>query len=136
MIRRDYIMRMIDEFGKFLTALVGLKEEGKFEEALVKVEGLYQGMLDLDPKILKSVDKDEVLDYLQNEKQYDNRYLKLISELLFEEGRIYHEIGDPITAQNVLEKAKILISYLMESDTTFSFDWYEKLATIDSLLRE
>ena len=129
-------MRMIDEFGKFLTALVGLKEEGKFEEALVKVEGLYQGMLDLDPKTLKSVDKDEVLDYLQNEKQYDNRYLKLISELLFEEGRIYHEIGDRITAQNVLEKAKILISYLMESDTTFSFDWYEKLATIDSLLRE
>ena len=127
-------MRMIDEFGKFLTALVGLKEEGEFEAALDKAEALYQGMLDLDSKILKSMNKDEVLDYLQNEKQYDNNYLKLISELLFEEGQIYHEIGDPISAQNVLEKAKVLINYLMESDTTFSFDWYEKLATIDSLL--
>ena len=134
MIRRDYIMRMIDEFGKFLTAIVGLKREGKFEDALDKVDGLYQGMLDLDPKVLKSLDKDEVLDYLQKEKEYTNQYLKLIAELLFEEGQIYHEIGDPISAQNVLEKAKVLINYLMDSDTTFSFDWYEKIAVVDKIL--
>ncbi len=134
MIRRDYIMRMIDEFGKFLAAIVGLKREGKFEDALDKVDGLYQGMLDLDPKVLKSLDKDEVLDYLQKEKEYTNQYLKLIAELLFEEGQIYHEIGDPISAQNVLEKAKVLINYLMDSDTTFSFDWYEKIAVVDKIL--
>ena len=34
MIRRDYIMRMLDEFSKFLAAVVGLKNEEKFEEAL------------------------------------------------------------------------------------------------------
>ena len=136
MIRRDYIMRMIDEFGKFLTAIVGLKREGNFEEALDKVDGLYQGMLDLDPKILKAMSSDEVLDYLQNEKKYDNRYLKLIAELLYEEGQIYHESGDPISAQNVLQKAKVLINYLIETDSTFSFDWYEKLATIENLLPE
>jgi len=127
-------MRMIDEFGKFLAAIIGLKREGKFEDALDKVDGLYQGMLDLDPKVLKSLDKDEVLDYLQKEKEYTNQYLKLIAELLFEEGQIYHEIGDPISAQNVLEKAKVLINYLMDSDTTFSFDWYEKIAVVDKIL--
>lgn len=127
-------MRMIDEFGKFLTAIVGLKREGKFEDALDKVDGLYRGMLDLDPKVLKSLDKEEVLDYLQKEKEYTNQYLKLIAELLFEEGQIYHESGDPISAQNVLEKAKVLINYLMDSDTTFSFDWYEKIAVVDKIL--
>jgi len=127
-------MRMIDEFGKFLTAIVGLKKEGKFDDALDKVDGLYRGMLDLDPKVLKSLDKEEVLGYLQKEKEYTNQYLKLIAELLFEEGQIYHEIGDPISAQNVLEKAKVLINYLMDSDTTFSFDWYEKIAVVDKIL--
>ena len=127
-------MRMIDEFGKFLTAIVGLKKEGKFDDALDKVDGLYRGMLDLDPKVLKSLDKEEVLGYLQKEKEYTNQYLKLIAELLFEEGQIYHESGDPISAQNVLEKAKVLINYLMDSDTTFSFDWYEKIAVVDKIL--
>ena len=125
---------MIDEFGKFLAAIVGLKREGKFDDALDKVDGLYRGMLDLDPKVLKSLDKEEVLGYLQKEKEYTNQYLKLIAELLFEEGQIYHEIGDPISAQNVLEKAKVLINYLMDSDTTFSFDWYEKIAVVDKIL--
>ena len=134
MIRRDYIMRMIEEFGKFLSAIVGLKREGNFEDALEKIDNVYEGMLDLDPKILKSVDALELLDFLQNEKKFNNQYVKMIAELLFEEGQIYLESGDPISARNVLEKAKALINYLMESDTTFSFDWYEKLTVIENAL--
>ena len=38
MIRRDYIMRMVEEFGKFLAAIVGLKREGEYEEALKKID--------------------------------------------------------------------------------------------------
>ncbi len=134
MIQRDYIMRMVEEFGKFLTAIVGLKREGNFGDALNKIDDVYKGMIDLEPKVLKSIDVDELLDFLQNEKQFDNLYLKMIAELLFEEGQIYHESGDPISARNVLEKAKVLINYLMESDTTFSFDWYEKLSLIDQII--
>ena len=134
MLQRDYIMRMIEEFGKFLAAIVGLKREGKYEDALNKIDDVYKGMIDLEPKVLKSIDVDELLDFLQNEKQFNNQYLKMIAELLFEEGQIYHENGDPISARNVLEKAKVLINYLMESDTTFSFDWYEKLSLIDQII--
>ncbi|MCK5367093.1 MAG: hypothetical protein KAQ62_01030 [Cyclobacteriaceae bacterium] len=134
MIQRDYIMRMVEEFGKFLAAIVGLKREGNFGDALNKIDDVYKGMIDLEPKVLKSIDVDELLDFLQNEKQFDNLYLKMIAELLFEEGQIYHESGDPVSARNVLEKAKVLINYLMESDTTFSFDWYEKLSLIDQII--
>ena len=125
---------MIEEFGKFLSAIVGLKREGNYGDALEKIDNVYEGMLDLDPKILKSVDAKELLDFLQNEKNFNNQYMKMIAELLFEEGQIYLESGDPISARNVLEKAKVLINYLMESDTTFSFDWYEKLTLIENAL--
>ena len=134
MLQRDYIMRMVEEFGKFLAAIVGLKREGKFGKALNKIDDVYEEMIDLEPKVLKSIDVDELLDFLQNEKHFNNQYLKMIAELLFEEGQIYHESGDPISARNVLEKAKILINYLMESDATFSFDWYEKLNLIDQVI--
>jgi hypothetical protein len=134
MVRRDYIMRMVEEFGKYLAAIVGLKLDGKPEEALKKIDTVYEGMIDLDPKALKSLSIDELLGYLQIEKKFNNHYLKMIAELLYEEGLIYSEIGDPISARNVLEKSKLLINYLIEEDSTFSIDWYEKLGIIDNTL--
>ena len=136
MVRRDYIMRMIDEFSKFLAAAVGLKNEGKFEEALNKIDDIYRGMIEADPKVLKAIEPDQLLDFLQNEKQFNNQYLKLITELFFEEGQVYVESGDPISAAIVMKKAKVLINYLMENDTSFSFDWYEKLVVIDKVIAE
>ena len=134
MIRKDYILRIVEEFAKFLAAIVGLKREGKFDEALKKIDQVYNGMIDLDPIILKSIDQDELMDFLLNEKKFNLHYLKMIAELLFEEGQIYAENGDPVSARNVLEKARILIDYLMENDPTFSFDWYEKISIIDSII--
>lgn len=134
MIHRDYIMRMVEEFGKYLAAIVGLKLEGKLDEALKKIDTVYEGMIDLDPKALKSLSVDELLVFLQKEKEFNNHYLKMIAELLYEEGLIYYESGDPISSRNVLEKAKIIINYLMDVDSTFSMDWYEKLSVIDNTL--
>lgn len=125
---------MVEEFAKFLAKIVGLKQEGKFNEALKKIDDVYQGMIDLDPAVLKSIGADELLDFLQNEKKYNNIYIKIIAELLFEEGQIYIESGDPVSGRNVLEKAKVLINFLMENDSTFSFDWYEKISAIDRVL--
>ncbi len=134
MIQKDYIMRMVEEFGKYLAAIVGLKRDGDLGGALKKIDDVYEGMIDLDPKVLKSLSIDELLDFLQKEKGFNNHYLKMIAELLYEEGLIYSESGDPISARNVLEKAKILINSLMEADPTFSFNWYEKLGVIDNTL--
>jgi len=134
MIRKDYILRMVEEFAKFLSAIVGLKREGKFDEALRKIDEAYKKLFDLDPIVLKSVDSSELLDFLQTEKGYSNNYLKMVAEMLFEEGQIYDNTGDPISARNVLEKSKMLINHVMENDATFSFDWYEKLSVIDSIL--
>jgi len=45
MLQRDYILRLIEEFGKFLAAITGLKLEGKLEEALKKVDETYRSWL-------------------------------------------------------------------------------------------
>lgn len=134
MIRKDYILRMVEEFGIFLAAIIGLKKEGKYDEALKRIEDIYSGMINIDPTAIKSIDTAELLDFLQKEQGYDKHYLKMIAELLFEEGQMYFSKGDPISGQNVLQKSKMLINYLMESDKTFSFDWYEKINIIDNLI--
>lgn len=134
MFQRDYILRMIEEFAKFLAAITGLKAGGNLEEALKKIDEAYNELLEVDPKMIKSLSEDEVLDYFQKEKKYDNQQLNMVAELLYQEGMIYVEEGDPVSARNVLEKSKILIGFLMDNDSTFSFDWYEKLHEIDHVL--
>mgnify|MGYP003563505464 CR=1 FL=1 len=134
MFQRDYILRLIEEFAKFLAAITGLKADGNLEEALKKIDEAYNELLEVNPKMIKSLREDEVLDYLQKEKEYDKQQLNMVAELLYQEGMIYVEEGDPVSAGNVLKKSKILIGYLMDNDSTFSFDWYEKLHEIDHAL--
>lgn len=134
MFQRDYILRLIEEFAKFLAAITGLKAGGNLEEALKKIDEAYNEILELNPKLIKSLNNDEVLDYCKKEKRYDNQQMNMVAELLYQEGMIYAEEGDPVSARNVLEKSKVLIGYLMDNDSTFSFDWYEKLHEIDHVL--
>ena len=134
MFQRDYILRLIEEFAKFLAVITGLKAGGNLEEALKKIDEAYNEILELNPKLIKSLNNDEVLDYCKKEKRYDNQQMNMVAELLYQEGMIYAEEGDPVSARNVLEKSKVLIGYLMDNDSTFSFDWYEKLHEIDHVL--
>ncbi len=40
-------MRMIDELGKFMSLIVGLKNDGKYDDALKKVDDEFEGMFQL-----------------------------------------------------------------------------------------
>lgn len=134
MYKRDYIMKLVEEFARLLSAIVGLKSEGKSDEALELIDKVYRDFFEVDPAVIKSMSETEVLDFLQNDKAFDNERIKMMAELLFEEGMIYIENGDPVLAGNVLEKTRGMIRYLTDNDTTFSFDWYEKLHEIDRVL--
>jgi len=134
MFSRDYIMRLIEEFARMLAAISGLKLEGKLDEALKKVDDAYNDLLHIAPSTLMSLKGQEVIKVLQDELKFESQQLRMVAELLYEQGQIYNELGDPVSAKNVFEKARILIGFLMENDSTFSFDWYEKLRIIDEQL--
>lgn len=134
MIRKDYILRIVDEFGKFLAKIVGLRLEGNIEEALNEIDNVYEGLIDADPRVLKSIKANKLLDFLIKEKGFNNNYLRMIAELHYEEGLIYLENGDPVSARDVLEKAKVLMRHVMDNDSTISFDWQEKLRIIEEHL--
>jgi predicted RNA-binding protein len=134
MFQRDYILRLIEEFARLMAALAGLKREGKLDEAFIMIDKAYIKLLKLEPKVVKSLNPDELLPFLQNEMDMNNEGLKMTGELLFEEGMIYVEKGDPVSAANVLGKSKMLILHLMEHETTYSFDWHTKLYEINHIL--
>ena len=134
MISRDYIQRLIEEFAKFLAAVMRLRKEGNFDGALKETRKIYTGVLDLEPETIQSILPDNLLEYLREEKELSNSHLKMVAELLYEEGLVYTENGDPVSAYNVLNKSKIVIQYLMDHDNTFDIQWYEKLNHIDEII--
>jgi hypothetical protein len=134
MFQRDYILRLIEEFAKMIAAITGLKSKGELEEALKKVDEAYNELLEIEPKAIKSMTEHEFLEFLLNDKWYENRQLHMAAELLYQEGRLYVEQGDPVSARNVMLKARFLIEYLMQHDSTFGFDWYDKLHEMNHLL--
>lgn len=48
MMQRDYIMRMIEQFGQFVTALVHLRDAGKLEEARAAIDQAMIGLVASD----------------------------------------------------------------------------------------
>ena len=134
MIRKDYFLRIVDEFGKIIATIIGLRLKNNIEEALNEIDKVYEGLIDADPKVLKSIAPKKLLNFLQNEKGFNNQYLNMIAELHYQEGMVYLENADPVSARDVLEKSKILIEYLMDNDSSFSLDWNDKLKDIEDAL--
>ncbi len=134
MFSRDYIMRLVEEFARMLAAITGLKLEGKHDEALKKIDDAYNELLHIAPSMLMSLKSQEILKVLQDELNFESQQLRMAAELLYEQGQIYIELGDPVTAKNALAKSRVLIGFLMENDSTFAFDWFEKIRLIDEQL--
>lgn len=117
-----------------MAAMSGLKREGKLDDALTLIDEAYLDLFKLEARSIKSLKPDDLIQFLQVEKGMNNEALKMIGELLYEEGMIYVEHGDPVSAVNVLQKSKVVIHYLMEHDSVYSFDWNEKLLHIDKII--
>lgn len=137
MFRRDYILHQIEEFGRVLAAIMGLRREKKFDEAQQKIDHAYKNILKLSSDFAKNHTTDEILDVLKNEKGMDNQMIRMVAELLYEEGLTLHDRQDDQEMMRItLERANVLFNYLMNADTVFSFDWYEKQNKIQELLQK
>jgi hypothetical protein len=134
MFQRDYILRLIEDFARFMAAMSGLKREGKLDDAMTLIDEAYRDLFKVEARSIKSLKPDELIQFLQAEKGMNNEALKMIGELLYEEGMIYVDHGDPVSAVNVLQKSKVVIHYLMEHDHVYSFDRNEKLLHINKII--
>lgn len=131
MFERDYILRIIQQFARMIAHIIGLKEQGKYDEALEEIKDAYGNTLKLN--------YDEVVGY--NEKEWDeflrthsHQEWEMVSDLLRLEGEILVEMNRRDGSCFRLYKALDLLHYVEEADKTYSLDRKQKIAGIEDTL--
>jgi len=93
MLRKDYIMRLIEQLGVALERILALKHDGQTHQALKEIEQACEKYLGLDPRVISAASGEALLSLMSMGGSFDPRRAELLGELLREEGELYEMEG-------------------------------------------
>ncbi len=132
MYRQDYIIRLIEQFGRTLAALLARLSGRQLSPAEVHAQVATvasQSGLQLD--VARTLDSSMLLMWLAPRGEIDPGKFWLLAELLLIEGAQAHEEGRPEAARADLERARWILSHV-------DADWrpQDDLASVSERLAE
>ncbi|MCD7929948.1 MAG: hypothetical protein LUH15_00455 [Tannerellaceae bacterium] len=116
MLKRDFIMVMIEELGKAVAQMITNRNHG----ATRKNENLVQvayATLKVDTHFLLKSSPEEMRTYLDQEDGTGLQRMELAAKVLLEESYLY-----PEKQQEMRQKVKDILEYVQKHDTTFSLE--------------
>ncbi|GGO07651.1 DUF6483 family protein [Saccharibacillus kuerlensis] len=111
MLRKDYLMRMIEEMTEAVGSMMGLRREHKNEQALEKLDGLLKRNFRMSERMLRSLPPEELILLFQQRGGVDAESLQLVARMLQENGEIRENMGEEQEAASVRIKALHLYLY-------------------------
>ena len=93
MLRKDYIMRLIEQFVSVLARIVGLKKDGNLDEALEMIKKSGQQYFGLSPQLLESGSDIFLIDLLKTGAEFDPNKCVLLARLLQEHAEVNERLG-------------------------------------------
>lgn len=135
MYRRDYFVKQIEEFGKVLAALLGLKKEGNFDELNNLIQEASKKYTSTEIDYVEELANESLLDFLTQEKKLNDEQLKMLADLLFEKAEYYSGILAPENqSNNCYKKSYLIYSFLkLQSTLNYSLDMHYKLEILGKM---
>jgi hypothetical protein len=132
MYQKDYILRIIEDFFRFLSVILKLRNEKKYDEALQKCDETSMSLLRININNIEKLSIEELEEYVA-ELSLVPQQIEILAGLLFEKSEIYYETNSVFSAKNTVEKALILYQMIMESSKSFSVDMDMKIHRLKEL---
>lgn len=133
MLKKDYFLRLVEELGKTLAKILELRKQDRLEDAQELIEEVYEGYFQFNSEYVLSKKDSEIMQVLMEENKLHQEHIKIIAELLIQEGEIHYQWDELLHSQNCLRKAHILLEYLNETNpSVFSM---ERKRKIDRILK-
>ncbi len=106
MLTEDYIMRMISQAIAVLMAALGLKKQGKYDEALQSFDQAIEVLLGLNAHLADQLDEHTVLEMLTFNGVLDTNRLLVLADIYRERAEVEETLGQndasPLTAKRSL----------------------------------
>ncbi|MGG6313948.1 DUF6483 family protein [Paenibacillus macerans] len=93
MLRRDYLVRMIEDMTAILGKVFMLKQQKKVIEALWELDELYKGQFRLNSQLLGSLSAENIVRIFQSGGELEADKLQSLARLLKEEGDLHASSG-------------------------------------------
>lgn len=134
-LRKDYIQRQFEEFGKVLAVILGYKRESdwdKFEKEISDATKKYTALEITQIEKLDMLDFEKVALFSAGITQEQK---KILATLLFEKMNFYLETGDEEKFVALKNKCVALYNHLKENFTEneFDLDVYYKLDFLNKI---
>jgi len=133
--KRDYLVKQIEEFGKVIAILLGLKRDGKFPELTSLIDDSAIKYTSTEIDFVESLMNDELISILTQEKKLNDEQLKMLADLLFEKAGYYSiATSNELQADNCYKKSYLIYSFLKENATlNYSLDLHYKLEILEKM---
>lgn len=136
MLRKDYIVRQFEEFGKFLAIVIGLKTDAKFIEMEELINTSALKFTNVEIKIAEGLPNKDLIQLLTENYELKEANLKMLGDLLYEKGIGYSKLFKEDEAENTFQKALLIFEFIKENslEIDFSLDMHFKINSLKQLL--
>lgn len=114
MVRKDFILRMIEEMVAVIHRLAGLRIEQNYEAALKLLDETYPRLTGLDADVVRHAAPETLLQLLSFAGEIEPTRVVAAAELLKEEGDLRAELGGDQQAYACYDRALYLFAALVE----------------------
>jgi hypothetical protein len=122
MLRKDYIQRQFEEFGKALANILSLKRNNSWEEFEKEIARAARKFTLLEINYVEDLSEDDFKNELVNNPNLQHDQQKMLASLLFEKMNYYLERNEIKNYLNVRSRCLSLYLHLQDNFTQNEFD--------------
>lgn len=136
MLRRDYLMKMIEEMTEMLGKVFMLKQQKKKIEALWTLDELFKRQFRLSSHLLENLPAKDIVRLFQSGGEIEADKLQSLSRLLKEEGDVYESSGESDeAAKRWIKSFHLYLTAALHGAGRSLWDLPAAIAELQSLLK-
>ena len=136
MIRKDYLMRQFEEFGKFLGIVFALKNDRNWKEIETVIKNSSKKFTSVEINEVEKLNDADLLSHLIETHHLKDDQLKMLGDLLYEKGiSLAHQFNES-ASNNSLKKSLLVFTWLKSNslEIDFSLDMHFKINSLKQML--
>ena len=122
MLRKDFIIRQIEEFGKVLALIIGYKKQNEWTKFEEEIKNAIQKFSSLEMNEIENLNIDFFVSEIVNREGLSLDQKKIIANLMYEKLYFYLFKNENENYSQLKAKCLLLYLHLNENCTTNEFD--------------